>query len=600
MFKIILILLLLPLQSFAFDKIVGGVVPAADHPSKYNTVAFIKTSNNKVFCTGSLISKTMVLTAKHCLIGKQTKDFSVFFGDDTNKLEQGIIRQPKAMKVRRPIDWEMTFPSFDVAWVELEEEAPKGYRPLPILSSKEELPSTAVHLAGHGNSSLTNGKIEAGKKFTTTTNLKTYYDNARFFHILLFEGVEGTGSCHGDSGGPAYIQTKMGWAIIGVTNGFDVVLTPRSMTRTSDSDFPYRIDCKKNQNLYSFAGAHGAWIEKTSNKKILKTKDFKELDAAKAGANKDLLQWCERRDFGSPRWNLLKLILDIKVDSMPQADAEAFYNNCDEVEQYLRNLTEIRINGEKTMDASYSLAPLHLLNLEQLKIFNSDIGLFDFQSSNLTTIKELTLNKVKLQNLDFLRKADLRLQSLDLALNPLTSISGIEKIEGLKAVLLSRTLVEDFTPLLNFPDIEELDLSSTPLSSTQILGNFKLKKLVIGGEALKEINFAGQKGLETLWISPTKLFDINLLKETPNLVSAHLPYLNIKDLSVFSIFNFDSLESLNLTGNPISSLGALMGLKSLVKLRLFGTPLAKREVAKTPDNCPITGPKVLTRFCSNL
>ncbi len=104
MLKLPLILLLLSLQSFASDKIVGGVLPGENHPGKFNTVALIKNSSKRIFCTGSLISKTMILTAKHCLIDKKIEEFSVFFGDDTNKLDHGLIREVKAMKVRRPVD----------------------------------------------------------------------------------------------------------------------------------------------------------------------------------------------------------------------------------------------------------------------------------------------------------------------------------------------------------------------------------------------------------------------------------------------------------------------------------------------------------------
>jgi hypothetical protein len=598
MLKTILILLILPLQSFASNKIVGGFIPEDSHPAKFNTVALIKASNKKVFCTGSLISKTMILTAKHCLVDKKPEDVLVFFGDDTNKLDQGIVRPVSLMKARRPKDWQMTFPSFDVAWIQLTEDAPSDYRPLPILSLKEELPVAPIHLAGHGNSSPINGKIEAGAKFITTTNLKTYYDNSRFFHILLFEGEEGRGACYGDSGGPAYIKTKNGWAIIGVTNGFDIVLTPKAMRRSNDEDFPYRIDCKKNQILYSFAGAHGAWIESSSKQSVLKTSEFKESSIDETSEVTSILEWCSRRDYGSPEWNFLKLLLDQKVDSMNLDEAEAFYNNCNEVETYLSSLRKLRINGEKTIDASYSLAPLHLLDLDILKIFNSNIDQYSFESDKKIKIKKLSLYKVNLESLGSLNLSQLTLDSLSLDNNPLTSLKGLEELTGLRALSLYRTKVQDFTPLLNFKELEELDISATPLKSTDILKAFKLRKLSIGSPNLEDLSLKGQDKLESITINSTNLFTPELLIETPNLKEANLAYLKIKDLSVFSKFDFLKLEKLNLTGNPVVNLTSLVNLKGLLKLRLFGTPLARKEVIKTPENCPRLGPEVLIKFCS--
>lgn len=598
MIKTALIFFLLPLQIYASNKIVGGVIPGDKHPGKFNTVALIKASTKKVFCTGSLISKTMILTAKHCLVDKKPEDVLVFFGADTAKLDQGFIREALALKVRKLKDWQMTFPSFDVAWIQLKEEAPSAYKPLPILSLKEELPIAPVHLAGHGNSSPTNGKIEAGVKYITTTNLKTYYDNPRFFHILLFEGQEGRGACHGDSGGPAYIKTKKGWAIIGVTNGFDIVLTPKAMSRTNDEDFPYRIDCKKNQILYSFAGAHGAWIERSSKQAVLKTSEFKESSIDDSSQVGSIQEWCARRDFGSPEWNLLKLLLDQKVDSMNQDEAEAFYNNCNEIETYLTSLRKLRIDGEKTMDASYSFAPLHLLDLDILKIFNSNIDQFSFETDKTIEIKKLSLNKVGLESLKSLNLSKMIIHSLSLDNNPLTSLNGLEELTGLYGLSLYRTMIEDFTPLLKFKELEELDLSATLLKSTDLLKAFKLKKLTIGSPNLEEISLAGQDQLESISINSTKIFNPDLLQETPNLKEAHLAHLNIKDLSVFSKFDFLKLEKINLTGNPIVNLTSLSNLKGLVNLKLFGTPLAKKQIAKTPENCPIVGPEVLVKFCS--
>jgi len=597
--KILIFFSLFSSLLFAEDKIVGGNLPPKEHPATYNTVAFIKAKNNKVFCTGSLISRTMILTAKHCLVDKKPEDVLVFFGADTNKLEEGVVQKVKRLKVRYPKDWEMTFPSFDVAWVELEEEAPSSHRALPILSEKEELPnSDQVHLAGFGNSSLVDGKIAAGTKFVTTTRLKKYYDNSRFFHILLFEGKSGQGACHGDSGGPAYIKTKSGWAIIGVTNGYDIVLTPKAMRRTSDEDFPYHIDCQVNQNLYSFAGAHGKWIEMTSGNLVLKTSAFSFKDKDESQSNNTIKSWCERRDFGSPRWNLLKLLLDQKVDSMDQAKAEAFYNNCEKVEEYLGSLEKVFISGEKTLDASYALEPLHLLNLKRLKIIDIALGQFDLSSLEPIKLDELVLNRVQLTDLQKITNTNLEVQRLDISSNPIHSLDELTKLKNLKGLNLAATPVQDFNILKSLTSLEELDLSNTSLPSTRPIENLELKKLFLGDKRLTEVNLNHFKKLESLHLRSIIFKDLSFLYNTPALQELSLPSLGVDDLSVFMTAKLPKLKSLNLTGNPITSLNGLQYLNNLEVLRLFGTPMARNQVPKTPENCPKVGPEVLTRFCS--
>lgn len=599
MFKILcLIICLIPAISLSKNKIVGGEVPSSDHPGFYNTVALVKNEGSKVFCTGSIVSKRVILTAKHCLIDRELDQFFVFFGKDTNKIKEGHTRKPIRMKVRHPKDWEMTFPSFDVAWIELNEDIPKSFKVLPVLSHKDELPNLpAIHLAGHGNSSSENGKIVAGEKFFTTTGLKKYYDNARFFHILSLEGKEGQGACHGDSGGPAYIKKDGKWFIIGVTNGFDIVLTPKAMRRTTDEEFPYLVDCSVNQNLYSFAGAHGKWIEETSGIKIAKSKNFVRLDKVKETSHDSIESWCESRDFGSPRWNFLKLLLDKKVDSMNQMEAESFYSDCSQVSHYLSGLKSIRIDGEKAIEAHYSTAPLHLLEIDKLKISDFDGKFIDFGKGAPYKVKNLHLNMMKLENLDFFFNSNLYTDHLDVSLNPITTLRGLENRPGLKGFDLARTKVTNFKPLRILKGLEHLDISHTHFDDLTLLESPTVSSLVLGNNSIENLNFKKMPNLKFLSITSMDLTNINFIKDTPKLVELLIPNADVDSLDILRLFPLKDLEVLNITANPISDLSPLRNSLMLRKLKVFRTPLARGQVSKNETNCPTNGSEVLAQFC---
>lgn len=624
-------------------KIVNGSPVASDHPGSFNTVALVK-EDHKIFCSGSLVSENIVLTAKHCLVDKEIKDVNIFFGDSTNHISEGTLVPAKDFEVKYPHDWEMVFPSFDVAWVKFEGGIPDGYSALPILSSHERLISGAeIHQVGFGNHSSRRGEILAGDKLFGKTIFKEYINGPRFFHILLFDGEEGQGSCHGDSGGPAYVELDDQWFIIGVTNGFDVVLTPDTMVRTTDPDFPYNVDCSKNQSLYSFAGAHGKWIEKTANTSILKSGPFMDIDKTEEHLHQSLKQWCESTDFGSPSWNMLKYILDQKVDEIPQVDGEDFYNDCSQVVTYLESLEKIIINSDETPEVDLSFTQLRLLPSLRKITINS----FPLEKIDLSTLTHLKLDSLELVDLG-LSEINLgntnEIKSLSLDRNPIADLGNLQNITGLESLSLSGAVIDDISQLSTIPlkslslvginspalkglkeinkSLVSLDIRDTYLDSTSALCDLKnLKELKISdqpapldlttnqnlevvylnGTSASSIKFANSlHKLKELSFINSDLEDLSFLATATNIEKLTLTYNKIQNLSVFEGHDFSKLKELNLSVNPILNVTSLKNLKSLNYLRLFRTPLATGLIPKTEENCPVIGASAaLGRFCSN-
>lgn len=625
----------------AFDeKIVNGVTPLPPHPALYNTVALVK-SDGSIYCTGAIIGPKLVVTAKHCLMNRDPEDVNIFFGSSTHK--QGVIYQATDYQVRYPTDWMMMFPNFDIAWVKFAEDLPEGYHPLPILADRRLLKEGMnIYQAGFGNHSPTRGRVEAGERLVGMTRLGHFFNNPRFYNILLFQRDPGQGSCHADSGGPAYARIHSKWYIVGATNGFDVVLTPDAMHRTGDPDFPYNVDCAKNQSLYNFVGAHGRWIEKTSKAEVWKSSNFLELDREPSTDSINLMSWCKARDFGSPSWNLLKILIDKKVDQMPQDQGRSFYNDCNQVVDYLKSIRSIYLNYNSTPEAHINFSAARLLpQLERISIYEYPVDHINFKSIEHLHLKELKLINLGLSDLEF--GPDLTIEALFLDKNPLTNIKGIRKIKGLKTLSLTGTTLRTIDALKGIPlqdlqlvgmntsillgldsvtpKLESLDLRDTYIPDTDVLRNFtELKNFKATGISGK-IDLSENQKIETLELNEFKngevtfpralpmlknlrftrsdVDSIDFLKGSPLVEELSLTFNRIQDLRVFKKYPFKNLTSINLSVNPILDLSPLVDLDALMILRVFRTPIQTNLVPKTEENCPTDlGALVLRKFCS--
>lgn len=647
LFKLALIFgTLLSLGVQAKRKIIGGEVPKAGHPSYYNTVALIKSADNKIFCTGSIASESLIVTAKHCLADKKLGDFKVFIGQSTLDLESGAVIDVKRFQVRYPTDWEMSFPSGDIAWIELDGELPSFAKPLRILSDHSKLPLGGVYvLAGHGNKNA-GGQIEAGEKFFSYTSLDSYELNARFRDVMVFKGRPGQGACHGDSGGPAYVELvnekgELEWFLIGVTNGFDLVLTPGSMSRTGDPDFPFHVDCSQNENLYTFIGGHGDWIEKSSGIELYKTAPFRERNWPSNREAHSLKEWCEMGSLASPDWNTLKMLLDQKVDTLPVAQARDFYLSCDKIVAYLSKLESIIFDGEKLLDAHYGLRNLRLLpmlkeihitqienqSLELASLRELKLDLLTIYHTKLTDlkflaptvqIKKLDLARTELESLEGLSAAN-EIEEIILNSNPLKRAEILMELPTIKGISLAATQLESYDFLRNMPELTKLDLGNSSFNKFEVIENLThLRELSLSNSSFKRLDFSKMNQLERLSLSKiafeqlkfgeltdlrTLDFSISGLTDSDvlevasmrSLEKVMLTFNQVSDLSIFS--ELKNLRDLNLSSNPVSNLAPLKNLNQLEVLRIFRTPIASGVVKKTPVNCPLSGSEVLTRFC---
>jgi secreted trypsin-like serine protease len=203
--------------------IIGGIPPSASVRS--STVSLVTDFRGEpaTFCSGTLISSDLVLTAAHCLnhhtLGS-TGRIVVSFGDESAADFSGPLIRDVVGAIAHPgyklrINKNAQFD--DVALLKLNLSAPKGYSPVPIADALAYLkPGSSLVLAGFGlrnDDRRQGGSASDGLQQVTVRILNV---GNRF---IVADQSGGLGACDGDSGGPGYISVGSELALVSATRG---------------------------------------------------------------------------------------------------------------------------------------------------------------------------------------------------------------------------------------------------------------------------------------------------------------------------------------------------------------------------------------------
>lgn len=178
-------------------------------------------------CTASILSKTILVTAAHC-VDSEPAALRVVFGKDFSSKDVVVLPvDTYQVSPIWPFRQAQSLNTGDIALVKFSGGLPPGYEPVKFLTDVSKLSDNMdVLLAGYGASkvvqvpdprtgSLTADHQEAGKlRSVMTTIKKVAYTKSEF----LTESSKGKSACHGDSGGPAYVEIDGELVVIGVTS----------------------------------------------------------------------------------------------------------------------------------------------------------------------------------------------------------------------------------------------------------------------------------------------------------------------------------------------------------------------------------------------
>lgn len=182
------------------EPIINGTVDNGDPAVVY--IDFVQ-GNAGGACTGTLISRRVVLTAAHCVEG--TSNHRVVFVTPSGNYFYGVTN------AQYHPNWTGNLQNGnDIALLQLDDEGPTA--PIPINRTALEVFATpgltSVRLVGFGQTETG----DAGTKKQTTS---VYRDHDRAY---LYYGNTSGNTCQGDSGGPNFMMVGGKEVVAGVTS----------------------------------------------------------------------------------------------------------------------------------------------------------------------------------------------------------------------------------------------------------------------------------------------------------------------------------------------------------------------------------------------
>lgn len=225
------------IEASAMDKsegIIGGTPVQANDPIARSTVMIYGFTGKKgqgYICTGSILSDSIILTAAHCIATAPNK-LVLVFGVDANN--------PNAKPEMRRVSAAVQNPSYnarknqqtdtgDVALIKFDGGLPQGYIPARTLPGNVVNGENVV-LAGYGVTSMSAPQApnagannaqgsQSNDGAGTLRKTDVRVENAGFSTTeVQLDQTNGTGACHGDSGGPAYVVANGVYYLWGVTS----------------------------------------------------------------------------------------------------------------------------------------------------------------------------------------------------------------------------------------------------------------------------------------------------------------------------------------------------------------------------------------------
>jgi secreted trypsin-like serine protease len=198
--------------------IVGGSEVSSSDPIARTTVSIYDTATNAL-CTGSIYTDELIITAAHC-VGNNLAKMYVIFSENLSSIDKSDLRLivdaaiPSRWDARQNEDTD----TGDIALLRISGGLAEGYQAVQLLPGKHLLRNNAtVTLAGYG---ITDSANHEGAGVLRRTDVRIKQAQYNETEVLL-DQTDGSGACHGDSGGPAFFESTGMYYLWGVTSRSD-------------------------------------------------------------------------------------------------------------------------------------------------------------------------------------------------------------------------------------------------------------------------------------------------------------------------------------------------------------------------------------------
>lgn len=168
--------------------------------------------NNEQSCTGTLVAPRVVLTAAHCLADfHSSQGHSFYIGTNANNLSEGTVIEITELIPHAQYTGDGE--SYDIGLVRLASDAPVEPIGFNTRTMDDSFINQSPLFVGYG---VTSGQSEdAGIKRSVNVSITSFEaDSFRYTDSV-------TGTCFGDSGGPALLEVDGVLKVLGVTSWGD-------------------------------------------------------------------------------------------------------------------------------------------------------------------------------------------------------------------------------------------------------------------------------------------------------------------------------------------------------------------------------------------